>query len=101
MEWHLNFHGAVHKAAHGPTHHAVHRAIHQSLNSPVNDPMHVPFNGLSTGWFQPRARSSKQRNRESHSRGCSCPVIGLLNNTVNRIHGAIHGASSKVLFKCT
>ena len=90
MEWHLHFHGAVHWAAHGPRHHAVHRAIHQRLNSPVTDPMNVPY-----------TRSSKQRNRELHSRGCSSPVIRLWNHPVNRIHGAIHGASSKVLITCT
>ena len=101
MEWHLRFHGAVHEAAHGPRHHAVHSAIHQRLNSPVNDPIMGSFHGLSMGPFQPRARSSKQRIRDSHSRGCSCPVIRLLNNPVNLIHGAIHGASSKVLITCT
>ena len=90
MEWHLHFHGAVHEAAHGPRHHAVHRAIHQRLNSPVTDPMNVPY-----------TRSSKQRNRELLSRGCSSPVIRLWNHPVNRIHGAIHGANSKVLFTCT
>ena len=90
MEWHLHFHGAVHEATHTPRHHAVHRAIHQRLNSPVTDPMHVPY-----------TRSSKQRNRKFHSRGCSSPVIRLRNHPVNSIHGAIHGASSKVLFTCT
>ena len=84
-----------------PRHHAVHRAIHQRLNSHANDPMHVPFHGLSMESFQPRARSSKQRNCGFHSQGCSSPMIRLRNHCVNSNHEAMHGATSKVLFTRT